>query len=147
MSLKDKLAQVQKDETKKRNRFKVNVIRGLRSELQNAEIEKQSSLTPEEELEILQREIKRRKESLADYERSGRKDLLEQLKEEVAILEEYLPQQLSEEELKEIVRQAIEETGAISTKDTGKVMGKVMPQVKGKADGNQVKAIVEEMLS
>ncbi len=147
MSLAERLIRDQIEATKKKDRFKLKVIRGLRAELQNAEKEKRSPLEPEEEVSILQREIKRRKGSLFDYERSGREDLLKQLKEEIAVLEAYLPEQLSHEELKKLVREAVEEVGAVSPRDTGKVMGKVMPRVKGKADGGRVKSMVEELLS
>jgi len=147
VSLLEKLSRDQLQETKNKNRFKVNVIRGLKSELQNAEIAKKSSLTPEEETAVLQREIKRRREALADYEKSGREELLQQLKEELSILEEYLPEQLSEGELRSLINQAIEDTGASSPGDAGRVMGKIMPRVKGQADGKRVKELVEEILS
>ncbi len=146
-TLEERLVKDQLKATKEKNRFKLNVIRGLRAELQNAEKEKRSSLTPEEEVSILQREIKRRKEALSDYLKSGREDLHEQLKEEIQILEDYLPQQLSDEEIRQIIHQAVEETGAVSPREAGKVMGKIMPRVKGQADGNRVKALVEEVLS
>ena len=100
-----------------------------------------------EELAVLNREFKRRQESLADYRRAGRPELVEQLEQEMALIKSYLPEQLTEEELAEMVRQAIQESGAASMKDLGKVMRLLMPRVKGRADGNRVRQAVEEQIS
>ncbi len=147
MSLGERLSRDQLYATKQKDRFRLNVIRSMRAELQNAEKEKRFSLTPEEETDILQREIKRRRESLSDYSKSGRVELLKQLEEEIKILEGYLPPQLSDEELKQLIQQVVKEMGASSPQEAGKVMGKVMPEVKGMADGNRVKKMVVEILS
>ena len=95
---------------------------------------------------MLSREMKQRRDSLTEFEKADRTDLAEKVKGEIAIVEKYLPAQLDEAEIRQIVAGAIQKTGASSPKEFGKVMGAVMPQVKGKADGNQVNAIVKELL-
>ena len=118
----------------------------LKASLQNEEIKVGHELNADEELTILSREMKQRRDSLAEFEKAGREDLSEKVKIEIAIVENYLPAQLTDEEIRQIVAQAIADTGATSAKEFGKVMGAVMPKVKGKADGNQVNAIVKELL-
>jgi len=144
--LTERLITDQNEATKARDRFRLTVIRMLRSELQNGAIAKREALDADEELAILTREVKRRQESLGDYERSGRQDLLEDLKKEIEILRKYLPEQLSESDLEVIVGEAIAESGAQSIKEMGKVMGLLMPRVKGKADGGLVRRLVEQQL-
>ncbi len=100
----------------------------------------------EEELTVFSREMKQRKDSLSEFEKAGRDDLVEKVKVEIAIVEKYMPQQLTEEEIRQLVQEVMTQTGATSPKDFGKVMGAMMPKVKGKADGNQVNAIVKELL-
>jgi uncharacterized protein len=144
--LAERLIADQNEATKAKDRFRLTVIRMLRSELQNGAIAKREALDADEELAILTREVKRRQESLGDYERSGRQDLLEDLKKEIEILRRYLPEQLSEAELEKIVGEAVAESGAQSLKEMGKVMGLLMPRVKGKADGGLVRRLVEQHL-
>lgn len=144
--LNERLIADQNEATKAKDRFRLTVIRMLRSELQNGAIAKREALDADEELAILTREVKRRQESIGDYERSGRQDLLEDLKKEIEILRKYLPEQLSEAELEVIVGEAIAESGAQSIKEMGKVMGLLMPRVKGKADGGLVRRLVEQKL-
>lgn len=146
MSLGDRLLEDQKDATRARDRFRLSVIRMLRAEIQNAVIAKRAPLDPEEELAVLSREVKRRQEALADYERAGRPDLLESLQREISLLKGYLPPQLTEEELAEIVRQAIADAGATSKKEIGRVMGLLMPRVKGRVDGTHARQVVEKIL-
>jgi uncharacterized protein len=141
--LAERLIVDQNEATKAKDRFRLTVIRMLRSELQNGAIAKREALDADEELAILTREVKRRQESLGDYERSGRQDLLEDLKKEIEILRRYLPEQLSEAELEKIVNEAVAESGAQSVKEMGKVMGLLMPRVKGRADGGLVRRLVE----
>jgi len=145
-TLAERLMADQIEATKAKDRFRLTVIRMLRSELQNGAIAKRESLDADEELAILTREVKRRQESLGDYERSGRQDLLEDLKNEIVILRRYLPEQLSEAELEKIVSEAIAKSGAQSLKEMGIVMGLLMPRVKGKADGGLVRRLVEQQL-
>lgn len=129
-----------------KDKERLAVIRMLKASLQNEEIKVGHELNADEELTILSREMKQRRDSLAEFEKAGREDLSEKVKIEIAIVENYLPAQLTDEEIRQIVAQAIADTGATSAKEFGKVMGAVMPKVKGKADGNQVNAIVKELL-
>lgn len=145
-TLADKLFTDQKAAMKKREKFRLSVLRMLRAELQNAAIAKRAPLNAEEEMEILTREVKKRKESLNDYKKSGRENLVEELEQEIAILGSYQPEQLSEEELKKLVQETITDSGAESMRDMGKVMAILMPRVKGKADGGLVRQLVEEIL-
>jgi len=147
VTLLTKLNDDMKAAMKNRDKESLQVIRMLKASLQNEKINLGRDLTEEEELTIISREMKQRRDSLAEFEEVGRKDLAEKTKGEIAIVEKYLPAQLSEEDLREIVKNAVEQTGASSSKDFGKVMGVVMPQVKGKADGKQVNAIVKELLN
>lgn len=129
-----------------KDKERLAVIRMLKASLQNEEIKVGHELNADEELTILSREMKQRRDSLAEFEKAGREDLSEKVKIEIAIVENYLPAQLTDEEIRQIVAQAIADTGATSAKEFGKVMGAVMPKVKGKADGNQINAIVKELL-
>lgn len=115
-------------------------------DLGQEELEKEGQLTEEEITLIVSIEAKKRKESIMAFEKGERKDLAEKEKKELDILKKYLPEQLSEKELYEIIKQVIVETGAKEIKDTGKVMKEVMPKVMGGADGNQVSIIVKELL-
>ncbi len=144
--LAERLIADQKEATKARDRFTLTVIRMLRSELQNGAIAKRDALDADEEIAVLLREVKRRQESVGDYERSGRQDLLADLKKEIEILRRYLPEQLSEAELERIVCEAIAESEARSLKEMGKIMGLLMPRVKGRADGGLVRRLIEQKL-
>lgn len=146
MTLLSTLNSDMKTAMRAKDKERLAVIRMLKASLQNEEIKVGHELNADEELTILSREMKQRRDSLAEFEKAGREDLSEKVKIEIAIVENYLPAQLSDEEIRQIVAQAIADTGAISAKEFGKVMGAVMPKVKGKADGNQVNAIVKELL-
>ena len=146
MELMQRLLDDQKKAMKAGEKLRLGVIRFLRSELKNAEIARKEPLNEGEAVAVVQRELKRRKEALLDYEKANRPDLVEELQEEIKILSEYLPPQLSESEIKEMVSAAITELGVSSKKEMGKLMGYLMPRVKGKADGSLVKKVVEELL-
>ena len=147
MSLEERLLQDQKEAARAGDRFRLTVIRMLRSELHNAAIAKKAPLDSGEELAVLAREVKKREESRADYERAGRPEALEELNKEITLLKGYLPPPFSAAELKELVRRAVAEAGATSKKDFGRVMGLLMPRVRGRADGNTVRRAVEEELA
>lgn len=147
MSLKERLKADMKEAMKAKDKVRLSTIRMINSLIKNAEIEKRGELTDEEIIQLLMKYAKQRKESIEMYEKGGRQDLVEKEKAELAIVESYLPEQMSEEEIREIVKKAIEEVGAESVKDMGKVMKIVMPKVKGKADGSLVNKIVKELLS
>jgi uncharacterized protein YqeY len=136
-----KQAMVNKDVTRR------DVIRMLTSAIKQVEVDTRKTVSPEDALVVLQKEAKKRRESIDEAEKVGRADLAEQEKVELAILEEFLPRQLSREEVASLARQAIAETGVTSAKEMGKLMGALMPKVKGLADGKLVNEVVRELLS
>ena len=148
MSLKKRLTEDMKAAMKARESGKkrLSVIRMALSSLKNVEIDKKSELLEDEVIEIISREVKRRKDALEEYDRAGRRDIADGLREEIDILMDYLPEQMSEDEIRRLVREAIDEIKPSGPRDMGKVMSKVMPTVKGKADGKLVNQIVKEMI-
>jgi uncharacterized protein YqeY len=146
VSLLSRLNDDMKSAMKAKDKESLQVIRMIKSSIQNEQIKVGHDLTDDEELSVLSREMKQRRDSLREFEQAGRDDLAEKVKSEIAIVEKYMPEQLSEDEIRQIVQDAINQTGASSAKEFGKVMGAVMPKVKGKADGNLVNAIVKELL-
>ncbi|PLT30960.1 GatB/YqeY domain-containing protein [Peribacillus deserti] len=148
MSLLERLNNDMKQAMKNKDKDKLSVIRMLKASLQNEAIKhKKQELTEEEELTVLSRELKQRKDSLQEFENAGRQDLADKLLTEINYVEVYMPEQLSEEEVSEIVKQTILEVNAVSKADMGKVMGAVLPKVKGKADGSLVNKLVQQHLS
>ncbi|EUJ25009.1 GatB/YqeY domain-containing protein [Listeria grandensis] len=148
MSLLDQLNEDMKQAMRAKEKDKLSVIRMLKAALQNEAIRLGTDdISPDDEVTILSREMKQRRDSLNEFEKADRSDLVEKLQEEIVIVESYLPKQLSEEEIAEIVKVTIEEVGATSPADFGKVMTAVMPKVKGKADGNAVNKFVKQYLS
>lgn len=128
---------------------KTSVLRMLISAITYYEIQKGGagySATDEDVMTVIQKEAKQRKDSISEYAKANRQDLVDKEKSELELLQGYLPQQMSEEEIRKLVQQAISETGATSVQDMGKVMGKLVPQTKGKADGAVVSQIVRETL-
>ena len=147
MSLLSRLNDDLKLAMKAKEKTVLQVIRMIKASLQNEQIKLGRELTADEELTLLSREMKQRRDSLAEFEKANRDDLVEKVVAEIAIVEKYLPTQLTEEEIRQIVASVIEDTGVTSTQAFGQVMGKVRPQVKGKADGNLVNEIVKEQLN
>ncbi|ASS91966.1 MAG: GatB/YqeY domain-containing protein [Bacillaceae bacterium] len=148
MGLLERLNQDMKQAMKNKEKDRLSVIRMVKASLQNEAIKLgKSELTEEEELTVLSRELKQRKDSLQEFENAGRSDLVEKVKAEIAVITEYMPEQLSEEELIQIIKTTISEVNATSKSDMGKVMGAVMPKVKGKADGSLVNKLVQDLLS
>ncbi|GGH26725.1 GatB/YqeY domain-containing protein [Paenibacillus segetis] len=146
MNLSERLNEDMKQAMKSQDKFKLSTIRMVRATMKNLEIDLKRTLNDNEVLDILSREIKQRKDALQEFEKAGRNDLAEKVKAEAEILAEYLPEQLSEEEIKVIVQQTIQETGASSKADIGKVMSALMPKVKGRADGKLVNQAVQQLL-
>ncbi|SDM88540.1 hypothetical protein SAMN04487897_101371 [Paenibacillus sp. yr247] len=146
MSLSDRLNEDMKQAMKSQDKFKLSVIRMVRSTIKNSEIDLKRALDDNEVLDVLTREIKQRKDSLQEFTKAGREDLADNLRAELVILAEYMPQQLSEEEVKAIVQQTIQQIGASSKADMGKVMTALMPQVKGRADGKLINQLVQQLL-
>ena len=147
MTLLNRLNDDIKVAMKAKDKETLSVLRMMKASIQNEEIKKGESLSPDEELTVLSREMKQRKDSLQEFKQANRDDLVDKVSAEITIVEKYLPEQLSEDELRDIVSSAIDETGASSMKDFGKVMGAVMPKTKGKADGQSVNALVKEYLA
>jgi uncharacterized protein len=138
MSLKDRLLEDMKVAMRDKDVISKNTIQMTRSAVLQVEKDNKVTLDDDGIIEILAKEVKKRKDSLPDYERAERQDLVDNIKAEIDVLLKYLPQQLTEEELEVIVKKAIQETGASSAKDLGKVMQAVMPIVKGRADGKMI---------
>ncbi|XID95380.1 GatB/YqeY domain-containing protein [Paenibacillaceae bacterium WGS1546] len=146
MTLAERLSDDMKQAMKSGDKFRLQTIRMVRASIKNQEIELRRPLEEDETLHILSRELKQRRDSLQDFERGGREDLVNNVKAEIEIISEYLPRQLTEEEIKVIVVQTMQETGASSKADLGKLMGALMPKVKGVADGKLVNTIVQQSL-
>lgn len=130
-----------------RDEVKVSTLRLLLSEIKNAEIAKGGELSKQDLISVIQREVKKRKEAAEGYRLGGREQLAQKEESELAILQNYLPAQISDEELTEAVDQAIKEIGAKTLQDMGKVMGVVMGKVAGKVDGGRVSEVVKSKLS
>jgi hypothetical protein len=126
---------------------RVSVLRFLLSSIQNREIAKKDALDDDEILAEITSAAKKRRESMEAFKEGERMDLVEKEEAELAILQEYLPEQLSPDEIRSMVQEVVQSTGAISASDIGKVMKELMPQVRGKADGKLVNEIVREVLS
>ena len=148
MSLLERLNNEMKQAMKDKNKDKLSVIRMVKAALQNEGIKQgKSELTADEELTVLSRELKQRKDSLQEFENAGRIDLVEKVRTEIGYVEAYMPEQLSEDEVSEIVSQTIDEVNATSKADMGRVMGALMPKLKGKADGSLINKLVQQHLS
>lgn len=125
---------------------KISVLRMLQSAIKNAEIDSKKELDDAQVVEIITKQTKQRKDAIDQYQKGGRADLVEKEQKELDIISVYMPKQLTEEEVVSIVKKAIADTGAQNKSDMGKVMGAIMPQVKGKADGSLVSRIVSNEL-
>ena len=146
MSLQEKLNNDLKTAMRARDEVRMLVLRSLLSAMNYAEIAKQKKLDDSGVIEVISREIKQRRESIEAYEKGNRPDLVGKEKAEMAVLQEYMPAQMGRDEITALVQKVIEEVGAKAAGDKGKVMQKLMPQVKGKADGGEVNSIVTELL-
>jgi hypothetical protein len=146
MPLLDKINTDLKAAMRAREEVRLLVLRTLLSSVNYAEIAKQKKLDDAGIIEVIGKEIKQRRESIEAYDKGNRPDLSAKEKAELAILQEYMPAQMSREEITAIVEKVIAEVGPKGPGDKGKVMQKLMPQVKGKADGNEVNSIVTDLL-
>lgn len=149
MSLKDRLTEDMKQAMKEKEagKLRLSVIRMVRASIKNTEIDRKKELGDEEVLDVLAKEVKMRRDSLEEFKKGNRPDLVAGLEQEIAILMGYLPQQLGEEEVRALVAEAVALTGAAGPKDMGKVMAALMPKVKGRADGKTVNAMVKDALN
>ncbi len=144
--LKEKLLEDLKTAMKDKNIIRKNVVQMVRAAILQVEKDKQIEVTDEQITEIIAKEAKKRRDSIADYEKSGRQDLLDQIKEEITILEEYLPKQLSVEEIEVAVKEIINETGASSMKDMGLVMKTAKEKLGASADGKTINEVAKKLL-
>ena len=149
MSLKDKLTEDMKQamKDKEAGKLRLSVIRMVRAAIKNVEIDTKAELAEEDVIAIVAKEVKMRRDSMEEFKKGQRDDLVAQLEQEIEVLLPYLPQQLTEAEVREIVTEAVAIAGATSSKDMGKVMAVLMPKVKGRADGKLVNNIVRELLN
>jgi len=146
MSLKAKLLEDIKAAMKEKDSVRKNAIQMIRAAILQVEKDQKIELDDEGVIEVIAKEYKKRNDALSEIEKSDRQDLIDDLKREISILQAYLPEQLSDEELEKIVAEVILEVGASSMKDMGKVMGAVIPKVKGRADNGRISAIAKEKL-
>jgi hypothetical protein len=151
LNLKEQINDDLKQAMREKKDEVVSVLRMLLSAIKNKEITLRKgedvNLNDKQIIEVLSSEIKKRKDSVLAYEQGSRQDLVDKEKNEIQILEKYLPEQLSDEELEKIVREIIETHDDVSVQDFGKIMSQVMPKVKGRADGNKVSKVVKKVLS
>jgi len=146
MGLREKIEADTKDALKSGAKEKLSTLRMLNAALKNKQIDKRRPLTEEEVSETVRSLIKQRKDSIEQFAKGGRQDLVDKETAEVAVLEAYLPQQLSREELEALVRDAVAQTGAQGARDMGKVMKALIPMVGGRADGKLVSELVKNAL-
>jgi uncharacterized protein YqeY len=151
MSLKDRITEDIKTAMKAKDKTRLETVRSIKKVLLEKEVsvrpQGQTELNETQELEVLAQLAKQRRDSIEQYQQAGRTDLADQEAQELAIIEEYLPQQLSDEEVSQVIDEIISRTGASSARDMGKVMGPVMQQLKGRADGQKIQAMVKAKLN
>lgn len=145
--LQDRIEKNYITEAKAKNAFAVSTLRMLRAALKNEEIEQRGKLDDEAVAGVVSREVKKIKDSIDSFRKGDRGDLVEKAEKEISILGAYLPEQLDDDSIRELVRSAIGELGEVTVQDFGKVMSAVMKDAKGKADGSRVSAIVKEKLA
>ena len=147
-SLRERLRDDLKDAMRARDATRRGTIRLVEAAIKNAEIEKRGDELSEQDIQaILQRQVKQRQDSIEQYEQAGRSDLADVERAEIAVIEAYLPQQMSRAEIEAAARDVIQQTGASGPSDRGKVMGQLMPKLRGQADGATVNAVVSELLA
>lgn len=144
--IKEKLLEDLKVSMREKQVIRKNVIQMVRAAILQVEKDKQIELTDDQALDIIAKEMKKRKDSLGDFEKSGREELIEGVKEEIAILQEYLPEPLSIEELEEIIKKITEKVGATSLKDMGKVMKEAKEKIGNRSDGRTINEVVKKVL-
>ena len=147
MSLQERLLEDLKDAMRQKDELRRSTLRLIRADIQNEEIALHKSLDDAGVTNILSRQARQRQESIAEFQRGDRSDLVEREEAELAIIRQYMPQQLTRDEITELARQAIAEVGATGASDMGKVMGRLMPQLRGKAEGGEVSQVVTELLA
>lgn len=146
MSLKERLQEDLKSSMKNKDTVRKSVITLIRAAIKQYEVDNRIELSEEGVVDIISKQLKQRNDSLVEFEKANREDLIEEAKSEIQVLEEYLPQQLSEDELEKIVIDTIAEVGATSMKDMGKIMTTIKPKTVGRADGRKINELVKKNL-
>ena len=147
MALKEQLFDDLKQAMKDKDTVKKDIVQLVRAGVLQLEKDNKVQAADEDVMAVITKEIKKLKDVLPDVEQAGRQDLIDEANKKIAILKAYLPEQMSEDAIKQLIRQTIEQTGAVSIKDMGKVMGAVSAQTKGRADNKLVSQLVKEILS
>lgn len=147
MSLKEQLMDDLKAAMRDKDTVRKNAVQMVRAAVLQTEKDQKIVLDDEGVLEVVAREVKKRRDVLPEYQKSGRDDLIQDLEKEIHVLMAYLPEQLTEDEIRRIVEETVQEVGASSMKDMGKVMQALMPKTKGRADGKTVNSLVKQILS
>ena len=148
MTLKDRLVEDMKVamKAKEEGKVRLSVIRMVRAAIRNAEIDGKIDFTDAQVIEVLARELKQRRDELEEFKKADRPETVQALEKEISVLMEYLPQQLSEGEIRQLIQETVAAVGAQGPKDLGKVMGALSPKTKGRADGKVVNLLVREIL-
>ena len=151
MALKEQIAKDIKSAMKAKDKIRLETVRSIKKVIIEKEVELRGkgkdALSPEDEIQVLVQQAKQRKDSIEQYSKAGREDLAEKEKAELAVIETYLPEQMSDEEVEKVIVDVIAKVGATTAKDFGKVMGSAMKELKGKADGKKIQAIVKSKLN
>lgn len=147
MSIKEKLMQDLKAAMKSHDKIKKDTITMVRAAIKQIEVDKRVDLSDEEVIDIISKQYKERVSSIDEFKRGGRDDLVAQTEEEIKIILKYLPKQLTDEELEDIIKEAIEKLSITDKKQIGELMKEVMPKIKGKADGKKVNSIASKYLN
>ena len=147
MSLQERLSEDLKDAMRQKDEIRRSTIRFVRAAIHNQEIDKGDALNDDEIIGVLSRMVRQHQESISEFKKADRQDLVGKEEAELRIIREYMPEQIPEEKLAELAREAISQTGASGPGDFGKVMGILMPQLRGRADGAQVSSVVRQLLS
>ena len=145
--MRDQILEDLKSAMKAQDKLKLSVIRMVKSSIQMEELNKKRELTDEEVIDVISKQIKTRKDSINEFKKGGREDLVESTSKEIDVLSLYLPKQLSDDEVMEIIDKVFDEIKPESTKDMGKVMKAITPLVKGKADMGKISSIIKSRLN
>ncbi len=146
MSLKEKLQEDLKSSMRNKDTVRKSVVTLIRASIKQYEVDNRVELGDDEIIDIISKQLKQRNDALEEFAKANREDLVKETESEIEVLKEYLPQQLSEEELNEIVKSTISEVGATSMKDMGKIMAAIKPKTKGRADGKLINKLVKANL-
>ena len=147
MPLQDRISEDLKDAMRQKDELRRSTLRMIRSAIQYEEINEKKALSDAATIDILSRMARQHQESIAEYKRGGRHDLVEREEAELSLIRQYMPEQLSKQELTELARKAIEYVNAVGPSDMGKVMAQLMPQVRGRSNGSEVSEVVQQILS